>query len=225
MILKRIIARCAAALLSLGLLSSCWLPDQFEAEVRFTSTGLYGVTYRGILTYAPLFSQIARKEIEQDVADRQIAQFLDFLEHDSAFSNVKSLGRGRYDVTYTREGQFEGTHQTFNFVSRQGTIFRLRTTEDGRITFAGSGQAKAYAARFEQVGLTMQGLLRVTTDAEVMEHNATRVRASATPGFTMYDWDIRSLRDTPPRLIAKLKVDPRTGVPAYGSLGGSDPAP
>jgi len=216
---KHLVRRAAVALACL-MLTSCWLPDQFEAEIRFTSTGLYGIAYNGILIYAPLFGQTARNEISQEDADRQVRQFQEFLELDSSFKEVESLGRGRYRVQYSREGKFENKHQMITFVSRQGAIFRLRTTEDGRITFAGSGQAMFYAERFEQVGLTMQGLLRVTTDAEVLEHNATLVRPSPTPGFTMYDWQMRSLRDPPPRLIARLKIDPRTGVPAFGSMGG-----
>jgi hypothetical protein len=108
--------------------------------------------------------------------------------------------------------------QSINFVNRQNPIFRLKTFEDGRIGLFGSGQAKFYAQRFEEVGLKMEGLVRVVTDAEVIEHNATFIRASPVPGFTQYDWRLRSLRDDPPRLIARLKVDPRTGVPAFGGL-------
>ncbi len=60
-----------------------------------------------------------------------------------------------------------------------------------------------------------QGLLRIVTDVEVLEHNATFVRASRTPGCTQYDWRIRDFRDPPPKFIGRLAVDPRTGVPAY----------
>ncbi|MCB2109332.1 MAG: hypothetical protein KDE14_16605, partial [Rhodobacteraceae bacterium] len=186
--------------------------------IRFTSTGAYGVTYIGDLIYAPLWGQIARKEIEPDAAKLQNQQFLDFLKQDSHFKKVNALGRGRFQVEYKIEEQFQGLHQSFTFVNRNGQIFRLRATEDGEMILSGSAQARLYAERFEEVGLSMQGLVRVTTDAEVVEHNATFVRASTTPGFTQYDWRIRSLRDPPPRLIARLKIDTRTGVPLFGAL-------
>ncbi|MBL8631393.1 MAG: hypothetical protein JNM81_17290 [Rhodospirillaceae bacterium] len=216
-LLKRITIWLVGAVTSLTLLSSCWLPEQFETEVRFTSLGAYGVTYIGIITYAPLYGKIVRGEISKEDADRQIQQYLKFLKGDSAFKEINSIGSGRFQVKYMKEGQFAGNKQSFNFISRQGAMFRLRTTEDAKMVLGGSGQALLYADRFEEVGLKMQGLVRVVTDAEVLEHNANFVRQSRTPGFVQYDWRIRSLRDPPPRLIAKLKVDPRTGVPAYGS--------
>jgi hypothetical protein len=163
-----------------------------------------------------LFGQIARGSISKEDADRQVRQYFNFLKQDSNFKEVNSLGSGRYQVRYEREGQFAGNKQSFNFISRQGAMFRLRTTEDARVVLAGSGQARIYADRFAEVGLKMQGLFRVVTDAEVVEHNATTVRQSRTPGFVQYDWRIRSLKDPPPKLIAKLKVDTRTGIPVYG---------
>lgn len=213
--------RCLAAAAALTLLASCWFPEQFESEIRFTSTGAWGVTYIGVITYAPLYGKIVRGEISKEDADRQIRQYLTFLKGDSGFKEINAIGNGRFQVKYMKEGQFAGNKQSFNFITRQGAIFRLRTTEDARMILGGSGQALLYADRFEEVGLKMQGLIRVVTDAEVLEHNANFVRKSATPGFTQYDWRIRNLRDPPPKLIAKLRVDPRTGVPAYGA-GGSE---
>jgi hypothetical protein len=210
--------RIIAGVICAAVLTTCWLPETFEAEIRFTSTGAFGITYIGTLTYAPLFGQMARDQISKEDADRQNRQFLAFLRQDKAFKEVNPLGRGRFQVKFMKEGQFAGNMQSYNFVNRQGPIFRLKTFEDGRIGFYGSGQAKVYSKRFEEVGLKMEGLVRVVTDAEVLEHNATFIRAAPVPGFTQYDWRIRSLRDDPPRLTARLKVDPRTGVPSYGGL-------
>ncbi|MDX2144217.1 MAG: hypothetical protein SFV19_12750 [Rhodospirillaceae bacterium] len=205
-----------AGLVAMAVLANCWLPEQFETEIRFTSTGAWGVTHIGTITYAPLFGQIVRGVIAKEDADRQVRQHLEFLKLDSNFKEVNSLGSGRFQVKYMREGQFAGAKQSFNFIARQGAMFRLRTTPDARVILAGSGQARIYADRFEEVGLKMQGLIRVVTDAEVIEHNATTVRQSRTPGFVQYDWRVRSLRDKPPKLVAKLKIDPRTGIPVYG---------
>jgi hypothetical protein len=213
--LKRLILSFIGSFTALALLASCWLPEQFETEIRFTSTGAYGVTYIGVITYAPLFGKIARGEISKEDVDRQIQQYLKFLKGDSSFKQINSIGSGRFQVRYEKEGQFAGNKQSFNFISRQGAMFRLRTTEDALIKLNGSGQAVLYADKFEEVGLKMQGLVRVVTDAEVIEHNANFVRQSATPGFTQYDWRIRSLHDKPPRLVAKMKIDPRTGIPVY----------
>ena len=146
-------------------------------------------------------------------AQTQIKGYADQLKDDDAFKEVNSLGRGRFQVKYEREGRFIGEHQMVTFVSRQAPVFRLRTFEDGRISVAGSGAGRQYADKLEAVGLNTQGLFRVVTDAEVIEHNAQSVRASTMPGFTIYDWRIRGFKDPPPRLIARLVVDPKTGGP------------
>jgi hypothetical protein len=215
--LKRLTVSFIAGLTALAMLVSCWLPEQFETEVRFTSTGMWGVTYIGTITYAPLFGQIARGDISKEDSDRQIQQYRDFLKSDPGFKEINSIGNGRYQVKFSKEGQFAGNRQSFSFATRQSAMFRLRTTEDARIILSASGQGRMYAKRFEEVGLSMRGLFRVVTDAEVLEHNAQFVRATRTPGFTQYDWRIQSLRDMPPKLVAKLKIDPRTGVPAFGA--------
>jgi len=201
------------------LLASCYLPDRFETEIRLTRDGSYGITFLGQLTYAPLYGQIADGKITKEKAEENNQMILGQLKRDAAFKEVTPLGRGRYQVRFEREGRFGGAMQMVNFATRNQAIFRIRTTEDGLVQVNGSGQGQLYADRFEAIGLRTQGLLRVVTDVEVLEHNATFVRASRTPGFTQYDWRIRNFRDTPPQFIGRLAVDPRTGVPAYRGSG------
>ena len=185
---------CAAAL------SSCFVPDQYETEIRLTRDGSYGITFVGILTYAPLFGQIARGQIDSAHADDSIQKFLEQLKRDSAFKEVMSLGRGRFQVRYERTGKFAGSHQMVTFVNRQEPIFRVLTTENGEVKVNGSGQGNMYAAKLEEVGLKSQGLFRIVTDMPVKESNAQFKRASVTPGFTMYDWRPRSF----PRSAAEV---------------------
>lgn len=212
----KLLSRLCAAVLCLLLASSCYVPDNFETEIRITKDGSYGLTYIGVLTYAPLFGQIARGEIDAERAKENERMFLEQLKRDEAFKQVTSLGKGRYQVRYERTGRFAGAHQMITFVSRQEPMFRVRTTEEGMLAVNGSGQGKMYAKRLEEVGLKTQGLFRVVTDAEVTESNAHFKRQSPAPGFTVYDWRIRDFNDIPPHLVARLAVDPRTGVPAYG---------
>ncbi len=215
-------ARIAATTLAvIGLLASCYIPDRYEAEIRLTKDGGFGVAFIGQLTYAPLFGQIARGEIAPEKAEENNRMIQEQLKRDTAFKEVTPLGRGRYQVRFDREGRFGGAMQMVNFATRQQAIFRIRTTEDGLVQVNSSGQGQLYADRFEEIGLRTQGLVRIVTDVEVLEHNATFVRASSTPGFTQYDWRIRGFRDPPVKFIGRLAIDPRTGVPAYRGSGAS----
>ena len=118
----------------------------------------------------------------------RIKGYIKQLKTDNNFKEVTSIGRARYQVKYEREGRFFGAMQMVTFVSRQAPIFRIRTWEDGRISVAGSGAGRQYADKLKEVGLNTQGLFRVVTDAEVIEHNAEFVRASSTPGSTCWWW-------------------------------------
>lgn len=207
-----------AAIACTVLLGSCFVPERYEAEVRLTKDGSYGVTFIGILTYAPLFGQIARGNIEPEKAAEQIRQFTNFLKQDSYFKEVQSIGSGRFQVRYEREGRFAGASQMVNFPSRQYAVFRIGTDLRGEVTIAVSGRGYMYADSFEEVGLGTQGLFRVSTDGKVLNHNAQFIRQAPYPGFTMYDWRPRSFRDIPPKIVVKLAVDPRTGAPAYGAF-------
>lgn len=198
-----------------ALLSSCFIPDQYEAEIRLSKDGSYGVTFIGVLNYAPLFGQIARGKIDEEHAKENDRMMFEQLKRDEAFKEVTPLGKGRYRVKYERTGRFAGSHQMVTFVSRQEPIFRILTTETGNIEVNGSGRARTYAKSLEEVGIKSQGLFRITTDMPVIEHNAQSQRKSVAPGYTQYDWRRRDLKEIPPRFVAKLAVDPRTGVPAY----------
>lgn len=213
----RLLSRLCAAALCLLLASSCYVPDNFETELRITKDGSYGLTFIGVLTYAPLFGQIARGAIDEQHAKDNERMFMEALKRDDGFKQVASLGKGRYQVRYERTGRFAGAHQQVTFVSRQEPIFRVRTTEAATVEVNGSGQGRIYAKQLGEVGLKTQGLFRVVTDMEVTESNAQFVRKSPAPGYMVYDWNIRSFTDIPPHLSAKMAVDPRTGVPAYGS--------
>ena len=214
-----------AGLVCAVLLSSCFVPDQYEAEIRLTQDGSYGITFIGILIYAPLYGEIVRGNIDPEHAKENDRMFYEQLKRESAFKEVVPLGKGRYRVRYEREGRFAGSHQMVTFVSRQEPIFRILTTEDGNVEVNGSGAGKMYAKNFTELGIKSQGLVRIVTDAKVIKQNAQFVRASTTPGFTMYDWRRRDLKEPPPHFVAKLAVDPRTGVPAYGGSGSDNVEP
>ena len=58
------------------------------------------------------------------------------------------------------------------------------------------------AARLEQLGLTVQGVIRIKTDAKVVTHNAQKIWNEGSVKF--YGWRLNSIRDKPPLLIVSL---------------------
>lgn len=192
-------------------LASCWVPDKFGSEIRITKSGGYGISFSGELTWAPLFGQIARGEIDAEAAAEQVAGFLATLKADGHFQSVASLGKGRFQVRYDRRGVIDRT-QMISFVRRNARIFQIRANEDGKVSFFGTGAGSSQADQLEAMGLKTDGLLRIVTDAPVLTHNAMSVRPSPIPGYTMYDWNMTSFRQKAPKLTLQLdRTLPTTG--------------
>ncbi len=184
-------------------LTSCFVPDKYSTEIRLTKSGGYGISYVGELTWAPLYGQLTRGEIEPEAGAEQAAAFLAGLKADIYFESVTGLGSGRYKVRYDRQGQFTET-QLLSFVRRNARIFQIRASEDGTVNFFGTGAGSNQADQLEAIGLRTEGLVRVVTDAEVLSHNAMSVKRSPTPGYTIYDWNMTSFRQPVPKLTLQL---------------------
>lgn len=191
---------------ALALLASCYVPDEYTAEIRITRAGHYGITYSCVLMWVPLYGQVVRGEVRREEAAEQSAGFLTALKADSHFTSVSSLGQGRFEVRYDRRGRFNKT-QMLSFVRRNARIIDLRAFEDGRVLIAGKSPTDLQADQLQEIGLQTRGLMRIVTDAPVLQHNATSVRPSPTPGYTIYDWNVTSFRQPAPRL--ELKLDGR----------------
>ena len=184
-------------------LTACWVPDKFGSEIRITKDGNYGISFVGELTWAPLYGQIARGEIDPEAAAEQATGFLATLKADGNFQSVASLGKGRYQVSYDRRGRITRT-QMISFVRRNARIFQIRANQDGRISFFGTGAGSSQADQLDAMGLKTDGLLRIVTDAPVLSHNAMSVRPAPMPGYTMYDWKMTSFRQKAPKLTLQL---------------------
>ena len=137
-------------------LSACYVPDNFGAEIRITRDGNYGISYSGDLTWAPLYGQIARGEIDQDSAAEQIAGFTADLKQDSNFTFVASRGQGKFQVQYDRCDTFT-RNQVVSFIRRNARIFQIQATENGEVRFTGRGASALQAQQLEDIGLAHPG--------------------------------------------------------------------
>ncbi|MBF0094250.1 MAG: hypothetical protein HQL34_06870, partial [Alphaproteobacteria bacterium] len=93
-------ARLAVVLLIAAGLASCYVPDDFKAEIRVASNGDFAMSYEGILTWAPLYSDIKDGKLAPADIPAKIALFEEDLRRDTNFKEIKSIGKGRYQVRY-----------------------------------------------------------------------------------------------------------------------------
>lgn len=191
----------AVAALLLAVLAGCYVPNQFKSEIRIGRTGGYAMTYEGELIYAPLFEEISKGGLTPKDAAEKVAAVERDLTRDPAFKEIRNLGKGRFLVKYEQQGVLDG-NQLISFVRRNAPIISIKSTENGMIAVYGAAIKPSDAQRLTQVGIDMAGEFRVTTDARVLEHNASAVRAYGP--YTIYIWRIDNpLSPTPKLVIAR----------------------
>jgi len=91
------------------------------------------------------------------------------------------------------------------FLRRNANIISLkyvRTT--GRITMTGTAVAPSQAKRLSAMGLNITGELRLKTDANVVDHNATKVKKTKKHS-KLYIWKLKSIFDPSPNLVISVR--------------------
>lgn len=182
-------------------LASCYFPERFEAEVALVRSGDYRLIYDGVLTWAPLYSEVAQDSLSPAEAQDKQAIIRRDLARDPDFERLESLGQGRFRVLYRDEGTI-GAPGLVTFLRRNEDLLTIQTGADGTATVRAKTILPAHQRQLAQVGLGMRGMLRVVTDAAVIDHNATAVRRGS--GFTLYEWTIDSLFSPAPKIRLDL---------------------
>ncbi len=200
---RRALRAVGAIALVLPLLASCYLPDRFQSEIRLARTGEFGLYYKGDLTWLPLVKDLREGRVTQaDLPEKMVVLERD-LARDRSFSDVRATGPGTFSVEYNRVGKL-ARPDLVTFVRRNARIITMQTDEDGLVSLSASQAIKLIPPEtIEQAGLNSRGLLRVTTNARVLEHNADSVRPGP-QGFMLYDWKINGVRGQEPRMKAQL---------------------
>jgi hypothetical protein len=199
-----------AVLAALFLLSSCYIPDKFRAELRLSRYGDYAISYKGDLMWAPILDDYRKGKVDPKDEAERIENIRKDLVRDIAFRKLESRGRGRFAVEYERAGRL-GTVQLTALIRRDARMLALRSLENGAIIVAANGLKPSDAQILAELGLTMEGEFRVTTDANVIENNATEVRQFGTN--RVYIWKIDNPLSPMPHLVMLRDPDPRRPLP------------
>src|SRR3972149_1364822 len=87
------------------------------------------------------------------------------------------------------------------------------------ITLAGKYIKKDDAERIRQMGLNVQGVLKIKTDARVEAHNAPNVTKE--PAVSVYGWRLPSVTDPSPKMkVGSLYIDFILPIPNPPPRGG-----
>lgn len=192
-----------ALLLLAPLLSSCWLPNQFEAVIQIMKDGTFSVQYKGTMDYAPLVYKIKTEGLAQAEQTKQMAVLERDLRRDSGFQEVAPMANGRFRVRYRHDDKIDGTF-IYTFVRRNAAIMKVLIGEDGRASIWFDTLNPEDAKRASSLGMSVNGSVRVMSDLPLLESNAQS--KSQQGAATIYNWQVTRYDQSPaPKLIFRFR--------------------
>ncbi len=179
-------------------LSSCYLPGSFDAEIELSRTGLYKMTFDGYIVDVQLYDDLRQNKLTKAQQDEKIAAVIADFKRDGDTKEVSYFGQGAFKVIWQTSGDITRTSQVTFFRRNENMLSILYSEKDGTITLQTKYIKKQDADRILQMGLNVQGVLRVKTDARIIAHNAQRVTKDGLT--TIYGFRMTSLTDPSPRM-------------------------
>ncbi len=193
-----------AAVIMLGVLSGCYFPVRFDAEIEIDPLGFYTLYFEGymaeVFLYKDLIAGKLSKAEEEDKAAKVVADF----NRSSSVKNVEYLREGLFQVSYERSGDIM-KDKTMTFFRRNENILSISyMKKDGEIKIMGTPLSEANARRLDEIGLDMTGELRVITHAKVSYHNANSVKKGK-KRKKIYTWNIKTAKGKAPMLTIPVR--------------------
>ena len=187
------------------LLTGCYFPGSFDAEIEVSRTGLYKLSFDGYLVELNHYRDLSGgKIVPGDQRDNERkATVLRDLNRDSRTESASYYQQGAYKVKWSMGGDLL-KNPLIVFLRRNQNMFSVAYDKDKfTMTVRGKFVSKGDKDRLEAMGINMQGVLRIKTDARVLSHNANKVTKQGL--VTIYGWRINSIRDPAPKLVAILR--------------------
>ncbi len=192
-------------IISCFFLSSCYTPDNFTGEVIIDKKGNYIISYMGDLIWAPLMREINLGQIPQEQIPEKINNIYKDLARESGFITIKSKGKGRFFVKYKVMGKITGTSNVTFVRGNNNPIIQIKTDKNKVTTFRGAYLSQKKAQQLTDANISIDGVFRLITDAEVLSNNAMNINKNDKGDGDIYEWNINSFDSIAPKL--SLKID------------------
>lgn len=204
-LLKRMRA-CAVLAVTL-LVTGCYMPIRFDAEIDISRGGYYEFFFDGYLAKVQLYQGLKDGEIDSAEEKAQAKIIEQDFTRDSATKEFEYFKQGHFKVNYQRSGDLLKT-KTMTFFRRNEYILGISYNSNTRqISMLGKSLKRDTKERLRAMGLDSSGELRIFTDGEVTSHNATTVKPfpSKGSGYKLYTWKIQNLLAPTPALKIQVR--------------------
>ncbi len=194
----------ALALVAAATLGGCYVPARFDAEIDITRHGYYNIIFDGYLVSVPLYDGLRKGKISPAEEKNKVANLKSDLTRDSAVKEFQYMKKAHFKVHWEKKGDLLRT-KLVTFLRRNANIISLKYVQArGQITVAGTPVGPSQAKRLTAMDLGITGQLRLRTNANVIQHNATKVKKSK-KGGKLYIWKLKSIFDPSPNLVISVR--------------------
>jgi len=187
-------------------LSSCYLPQRFDAEIEIDSAGYYSMIFDGYIADVGLFQKIQSGELSEEEEAQKVAYVESDLSRDTAVQNLEYFKQGHFRIKWERKGDLLKS-KTVTFLRRNESMLSLKYVSDaGLIEMMGRSIRKSDREKIAQMGLGMQGEIRLKSSLPVVDHNASEVIQDKTDELSKwYVWRIKDIFQSTPRILLKIE--------------------
>lgn len=180
------------------LLSSCFIPDNYEAEIWLHKDGSYEFFFEGELAYAPAIEKIFDGEFEAKDMD-DMFEIEDDLNQADGFMEAEYLDNGKFRVEVIMPVM---PGEDYYFLSEDIPVFSFKHDEDGNLVIRGMTLDEDDLESVKSFGINMKGELTVLADkgVKVKSHNALMKKKEKKKG-TKYFWELDADSVVPEMII------------------------
>jgi hypothetical protein len=197
-----------AVLLLWTVLTSCYVPARFDAEIEIDRFGHYTMTFEGYMAQVELYNDIREKKIDADEERRRVQIIKDDFTRDSSTKSFDYYKQGYFKVKWVKTGDILAAPQVTFFRRNENILSIIYVKEKNQIDVKATPIGPDKQKTLQSMGLQMEGELRVRTDARVVANNATKEETPQNPkmrGEKLYTWTIKSITDPPAKLSIILQ--------------------
>ena len=199
-IMKRAHGFMMISLISIAiLLSSCFIPDNYEAEVWLHKDGSYEFFYEGNLKYAPAIEKIMNGEFSDEDIE-EMFELSDDLSNSEGFMEAEYDEDGIFtvDVIISRD-----PGETYDFISEDIKFFTFHYDDKGRLVISGPDLSDEDREGLVKLDIDMNGKLIVIADkgVKVKSDNANKKR-KIEKKKVQYEW-VLDLNSNKPKMLIK----------------------
>ena len=190
-----------------AVLSGCYLPARFDAEIEINRRGYYKMFFSGYMVDTRLYKDLKEGKVQGAQEVEEVKKLQADIERDPSASDWGYIKQGYFKMQWKREGDLLKA-KSVTFLRRNEHIFGISYNKETYVVnVLGRSLSKDQKDQIVKSGLNTTGELRVITDTKVVSHNADEVKdfPARGPNTKVYVYRIPNIYRATPQMQISLR--------------------